>query len=73
MFRHLGWNEVADRIERGIEGAIKKKTVTYDLSDRWKVQPSQVFRVRSGDHRKHVNQNWWMGADGAPSSPEVVN
>ena len=31
MFRHLGWNEVADRIERGIEGAIKKKTVTYDL------------------------------------------
>lgn len=31
MFRHLGWGEVADRIERGIEGAIKKKTVTYDL------------------------------------------
>lgn len=31
MFRHLGWVEAADRIERGIEGAIANKTVTYDL------------------------------------------
>ncbi|MED5463129.1 MAG: isocitrate dehydrogenase (NADP(+)) [Myxococcota bacterium] len=31
MFRHLGWSEAADLIERGIEGAINNKTVTYDL------------------------------------------
>src|SRR5215470_168864 len=31
MFRHLGWNEVADAIIRGMEGAIAAKTVTYDF------------------------------------------
>jgi len=31
MFRHLGWNEVADLIIRGTEGAIAAKTVTYDF------------------------------------------
>ena len=31
MFEHLGWQEVADAIVRGIEGAIGKKTVTYDF------------------------------------------
>ena len=32
MFRHLGWSEAADMIVKGIEGAIAKKTVTYDLA-----------------------------------------
>jgi len=31
MFRHLGWKEAADRIERGIEKTIQAGTVTYDL------------------------------------------
>lgn len=31
MFRHLGWDEAADLIVKGIEGAINNKTVTYDL------------------------------------------
>ena len=31
MLRHLGWEEAADRIVRGLEGAIQAKTVTYDL------------------------------------------
>ena len=31
MFRHLGWDEVADRIIKGMEGAIGAKTVTYDF------------------------------------------
>ncbi len=31
MFRHLGWNEAADLIIRGMEGAIAAKTVTYDF------------------------------------------
>ena len=29
--RHLGWNEAADRIIKGISGAIAAGTVTYDL------------------------------------------
>lgn len=31
MLRHLGWKEAADRIIRGIEGAIANRTVTYDF------------------------------------------
>ena len=31
MFRHLGWTEAADLLIKGINGAIKKKTVTYDF------------------------------------------
>jgi isocitrate dehydrogenase len=31
MFRHLGWDEAADLIMRGMEGAIGAKTVTYDF------------------------------------------
>jgi isocitrate dehydrogenase len=32
MFEHLGWNEAADLIIRGLENAIKSKRVTYDLA-----------------------------------------
>ncbi len=32
MFRHLGWNEVADLIETGLEKSIAAKTVTYDFA-----------------------------------------
>ena len=31
MFRHMGWNEAADLIMKGVEGAIAAKTVTYDF------------------------------------------
>jgi len=31
MFRHLGWNEVAELIVKGMDGAIAAKTVTYDF------------------------------------------
>ena len=31
MLRHMGWNEAADLIVRGMEGAISAKTVTYDF------------------------------------------
>jgi isocitrate dehydrogenase len=31
MFRYLGWDEAADRIIIGLEGAIAAKTVTYDF------------------------------------------
>jgi isocitrate dehydrogenase len=31
MFRYMGWNEAADRILKGVGGAIRKKRVTYDF------------------------------------------
>jgi len=31
MLRHLGWSEAADRVVRGMEGAIAARTVTYDF------------------------------------------
>jgi isocitrate dehydrogenase len=31
MFRYLGWNEAADLILKGMDGAIGAKTVTYDF------------------------------------------
>ena len=32
MFRYLGWNEAADLIVKGINGAIGSKRVTYDFA-----------------------------------------
>ncbi|BBB14902.1 isocitrate dehydrogenase [NADP] [Candidatus Rickettsiella viridis] len=32
MLRHIGWNEAADLIITGMEGAIQAKTVTYDFA-----------------------------------------
>ncbi|MCH9644559.1 MAG: NADP-dependent isocitrate dehydrogenase [Gammaproteobacteria bacterium] len=32
MLRHLGWTEAADLVIKGMEGAIKNKTVTYDFA-----------------------------------------
>ncbi len=31
MFRYLGWNEAADRLVRGVEGAIRARAVTFDF------------------------------------------
>ncbi len=32
MFEYMGWDEVSEAIQRGIERAIAQKTVTYDLA-----------------------------------------
>ena len=32
MFRYLGWNEAADLIVKGMDGAIAAKRVTYDFA-----------------------------------------
>jgi isocitrate dehydrogenase len=32
MLRHLGWTEAADRVLKGMDGAIGAKTVTYDFA-----------------------------------------
>jgi len=31
MLEHLGWQEAADMVVRGLEGAVRARTVTYDL------------------------------------------
>ena len=31
MLRHMGWSEAADLIIAGMNGAIQKRTVTYDF------------------------------------------
>ncbi len=31
MLQHMGWDEAADAIDRGLEGAVAARTVTYDL------------------------------------------
>ncbi len=31
MLEHMGWDEAARLVDRGLEGAIGAKTVTYDL------------------------------------------
>ncbi len=32
MLRYMGWNEAADLINKGMDGAIESKTVTYDFA-----------------------------------------
>jgi isocitrate dehydrogenase len=32
MFRHLGWNEAADLVVRGMDGAVAARRVTYDFA-----------------------------------------
>jgi isocitrate dehydrogenase len=32
MFRYMGWNEAADLILKGLNGAIASKRVTYDFA-----------------------------------------
>ena len=48
MFRYLGWDEAADAIIRGIEGAISSGTVTYDLA-RLMPGSTEVKRSAFGD------------------------
>jgi isocitrate dehydrogenase len=36
MLRHLGWNEAADKVLRGMDGAIGSRTVTYDFARQMK-------------------------------------
>ena len=40
MLRYMGWNEAADLIVRGMDGAIAARTVTYDFA-RMMVQEGQ--------------------------------
>ncbi len=49
MLRHMGWREAADLVVHGIEGAINKKTVTYDF-DRLMENATKVSSSQFGQH-----------------------
>ena len=48
MFRYMGWDEAADLIVKGMEGAIAAKTVTYDFA-RLMDKPTEVKCSEFGD------------------------
>ena len=48
MFEHMGWQEPADLIVRGMEKAIAEKTVTYDLA-RQMTGATEVSTTKFGD------------------------
>lgn len=55
MLRHLGWTEAADLVIKGMEGAIKNKTVTYDfarLMEQAKEVKCSVFGEEIAKHMK---------------------
>jgi isocitrate dehydrogenase len=58
MLRHLGWNEAADLIIKGMDGAIAAKTVTYDFARLMK-QESQagVTEVKCSEFGKAMIQH----------------
>jgi isocitrate dehydrogenase len=47
MLRHMGWNEAADLIVRGMDGAIAARTVTYDFA-RLMIQEAEEAARRGG-------------------------
>ncbi len=58
MLRHLGWNEAADLITRGMDGAISAKTVTYDFARLMKQEAQTgVTEVKSSEFGQAVIQH----------------
>lgn len=56
MLRHMGWNEAADLIINGMDGAIADKTVTYDFA-RLMGDAKEVSSSGFGDAMiKHMSQ-----------------
>jgi isocitrate dehydrogenase len=49
MLRHLGWNEAADLIIRGIDRSIAAKTVTYDFHRMMEGNPTLLKCSQFGD------------------------
>jgi len=54
MFRHLGWNEAADLILRGMEGAIAARTVTYDFHRLIEAEGGQATLVKCSEFGEAV-------------------
>lgn len=53
MLEYIGWNEAADLIERGINGTIARKLVTYDFARLM----DDATKVSTSDFGKHIINN----------------
>ncbi len=58
MFRHLGWNEAADLIIKGMDKAIAQKTVTYDFARLMKLEnQGSVTEVKCSEFGQAIIKN----------------
>jgi isocitrate dehydrogenase len=58
LLRHLGWNEAADLVIKGMIGAIERRTVTYDFARLMKQDGvNDVKEVKCSEFGKAVIQN----------------
>jgi isocitrate dehydrogenase len=49
MFQHLGWNEVADLIIKGLKGAIGAHTVTYDFARLMRAEGMEISELKCSE------------------------
>ncbi|RMF17070.1 MAG: NADP-dependent isocitrate dehydrogenase, partial [Candidatus Dadabacteria bacterium] len=49
MLRHLGWNEAADLIIKGMNGAIGARTVTYDFARLMRQEGQEVTELKCSE------------------------
>ncbi len=54
MLRHLGWNEAADLIIKGMLGAIEARTVTYDFARLMKLEGGSVKELKCSEFGQAV-------------------
>ncbi len=54
MLRHMGWIEAADLIDKGMAGAIKARTVTYDFHRLLEAEGIQARKVKTSEFGQEV-------------------
>jgi len=57
MLRHLGWNEAADLIIKGMDQAIAQKTVTYDFARLMKQEGQNPTEVKCSEFGQAIIKN----------------
>ncbi len=57
MLRHLGWNEAADLIIKGMDSAIAQKTVTYDFARLMKQEGQNPTEVKCSEFGQAIIKN----------------
>ncbi|MCU0702176.1 MAG: isocitrate dehydrogenase (NADP(+)) [Myxococcaceae bacterium] len=57
MLRHMHWNEAADLIIKGMDGAISKRTVTYDFARLMKLEGHNPTEVKCSEFGKAIIAN----------------
>jgi isocitrate dehydrogenase len=57
MLRHLGWNEAADLIIKGMDASIAQKTVTYDFARLMKQEGQNPTEVKCSEFGQAIIKN----------------